>query len=380
MNYQSKMGFAKQSPFNRNRMNEIQSGQIDMRGTGRELLAFNQGGGQTLQPGQQYNLGNGPTTEMPVETLFQLEPTLVEMHLNTLTKAKQKEFVEKYQPLSDSMKKAALMQMFQMHREELSTQMMQNGGMFTQPLMLPYGEQPSTTQVTQRPLQQLNYGRAFTEFAVPAMNEAQTMGKAGNLEGAERLYDEVLLRNQVRAQNQGNVMRPYQAGGEVPQYNRILPPTEGYRLQSIVSNRPDVSNTTDVVKNPQGMRPVRSSKSKSKPVAQASTPQPVQPMAQLSTTEAVAQVTGVPPVAYAPQTAYGQVPQQVGIPRESSRVDTVPMADMRIGDQGRDYSANSDRFVFISSTPDGQFTNVYDPVSGAKLTRNNKTGLYSPTR
>ena len=359
-------------------MNEIQSGQIDMRGTGRELLAFNQGGGQTLQPGQQYDLGSGPTTEMPVETLFQLEPTLVEMHLNTLTKAKQKEFVEKYQPLSDSMKKAALMQMFQMHRNEIAPQMMQQGGMFTQPLMVPYGEQTSTTQVVQRPLQQLNYGRAFTEFAVPAMNEAQTMGKAGNLEGAERLYDEVLLRNQVRVQNQGNVMRPYQAGGEVPQYNRILPPTEGYRLVDITSNRPNPANTTDIAKNPQGKRPVKSSKAKVR--SEQATAQPAQTPAQLPTTDAVAQVTGVPPVAHVPQTVYGQVPQQMGTPRESSRVDTVPMADMRIGDGGRDYSANSDRFVFISSTPDGQFTNVYDPTTGAKLTRNNKTGLYSPTR
>lgn len=335
MNYQSKMGFAKQSPFNRNQMNEIQSGQIDMRGTGRELLAFNQAGGQTLQPGQQYNLGNGPTTEMPVETLFQLEPTLVEMHLNTLTKAKQKEFVEKYQPLSDSMKKAALMQMFQMHREELSTQMMQNGGMFTQPLMLPYGEQPSTTQVMQRPLQQLNYGRAFTEFAVPAMNEAQTMGKAGNLEGAERLYDEVLLRNQVRAQNQGNVMRPYQAGGEVPQYNRILPPTEGYRLVDITSNRPNSANTTDVANNPQGKRPIKSSKGTQKTASQ-----------------------------------------------NRKQIETVQMPEFEPLDHvpPQNYSAISPRFKVLSTSPDGQFTNVYDPVSEAKLTRNNKTGLYSPTR
>jgi peptidoglycan hydrolase-like protein with peptidoglycan-binding domain len=108
--------------------NQINANGITMKGTRRPLIAANKNGAAQLQPGREYPNIKGPTTEMPIESLMELEPVLLEIHLSNL-KGKDKEiFMEKYQVLGTQMKTAALTQMLGKYPEVAQQQTMQSGG------------------------------------------------------------------------------------------------------------------------------------------------------------------------------------------------------------------------------------------------------------
>jgi hypothetical protein len=125
MDYLSKLGYSEGSPFQGNATNFINSNLITMGRTHQPLVAVTNKGASLMQPGRQYNTmsstrrkfqaGGGPqgggTMEIPMETLIALEPMLLEAHLSTLSKKDKGIFMEKYTPLPDNMRRAALIQM-----------------------------------------------------------------------------------------------------------------------------------------------------------------------------------------------------------------------------------------------------------------------------
>lgn len=138
----SKLGYSAGSPFNSNALNLIQhnptsslnskSKSIEMRNTYKPLIALDGNRGTSLLfPGSQYQnrqlptqrkfQSGGPITqEVPMETLSMLEPVLLQKHLSTLKKAQKDEFMRKYTPLDQSMRRAALMQMLGKYPEVIS--------------------------------------------------------------------------------------------------------------------------------------------------------------------------------------------------------------------------------------------------------------------
>lgn len=143
MDARSKKGFSSKSPFNREQANNIYGdGKIDMSQTRRPLIAMDGQQVRTLQPGQNAQF-QGMVTEMDPDFLFALEGALLEKHLGMLKADQQAEFIEKYEPLPENMKRAALMQMAQMHQDVVQQAMAQEEST----PQLKYG---GTTTVTER--------------------------------------------------------------------------------------------------------------------------------------------------------------------------------------------------------------------------------------
>ena len=283
------------------------------------------------KPRGRYQSGGSVTSEVPFETLMQLEPLLVEIHLTTLSKKDKEVFMEKYRPLNDDMRRAALIQMIGKYPEVMGA-IEQQGGSYQMGGTLPdypslrgtYDQPVETSYVRPKPLVAPNYNMQFLDFATPASREAQALSGQGRYDEAQVLRDQIMAANTNRQQMEqsGPLPRLYkkggltktkaaemlhdgkvhgkpitdkqrryfaavankQSGGEVDQWEYVAPPTEGgWVFSGITSNRPVKGNTTDISKNPQGR--VSSSKSHTTsasktsaqtkaPVSQGTAPQP----------------------------------------------------------------------------------------------------------
>lgn len=430
----SQLGYSSNSPFNAAPMNQIRGdGSITMQNTRREILAFGQNGGRshtegrTLQPGQQYQMGPN-VTEMPPETLFELEPQLLEIHLGTLSKKDQMVFIEKYEPLSENMKKAALMQMFQKYQSKIiapTEESMQSGGYFQKPNLLPLISEDSVIQrergyVPIQPIQQINHAKAFLQFADEDLAEARRLRRIGDYEGADKHVANVFAGEAMSKRMAQTPMlpRPMQTGGDVPQWNKITPPTEGYIFHSITSNRPVPENTVDMVKVPQDTkRPTRTKSATPavQPVVSTSAPNaPATPMAmtppQIQTVQSMGNkdysfgATQRPvvvdsrgnvvllPWSDTARTVWSTSATAVYTPAEprerpvfgstgsnyvaDSRVERV---DVNEDETPRDYSNISHRFEVVGDTNTSHnYYVVQDTKTGDFYRRNKKTGLYTP--
>lgn len=205
MDYRSKLGYSKVSPFNKERANMINADGIDMRNTSKPLLALNRKGATMLNPGGYYPGVQGQTTEMPVETLLELEPVLLELHLSTLKGDQKEEFMDKYGVLGTNMRIAALSQILAKHPEvgqQVAQMQMQDGGS-AQPQFL--GDLPSyapesrsTLETRPQPVQGINYNTMFLDFALPLTNEAQRLDRQGKYGEASALRSDVMSANQFR--------------------------------------------------------------------------------------------------------------------------------------------------------------------------------------
>jgi hypothetical protein len=227
MNQRSTLGYSSNSPYNMEDSNSIDANGITMGRTTRPLVASNNKGAAVLSPGKKYSKIQGNTTEMPIETLLALEPVLLERHLSTLKDKDKEIFTDKYQVLGTNMKVAALTQMLSKYPDVAQAlqgqQSFQNGG---NPDPLPLSGLPlyepasrSTLDYQAKPIQPLNYNAMFLDFALPATNQAQALDKQGRFGEASSLRQDVLTANQSRAdleaQDTTQFQKSYRKGGKV---------------------------------------------------------------------------------------------------------------------------------------------------------------------
>ncbi len=117
-----KMGYKDNSPYNKSVYNKIQTGgAVTMEGVGRNLVATDGSTTRSLPPnGGNYRFSRRGVMEIEPQTLLSFEPYLLEIHLDSLSEEKQLEFLEKYEQLNESMKMAAIKQMFAKHKDHLA--------------------------------------------------------------------------------------------------------------------------------------------------------------------------------------------------------------------------------------------------------------------
>jgi len=214
----SSKGFSARSPFNREPINKIKgNGRIDMSGTKKELIAMDGQQVRTLQPGQNAQF-QGDVLEMDSSMLFELESPLLEAHLKTLKADQQAEFIDKYQPLPENMKRAALMQIAQMHQDVIQ----QAVAAINQDVV------PVEPEGAEQEVQEPAYknGGLTKSKAKEILHDGTVHGK--KITDKQRRYFAAV----AFAQNGG--------------YQQVQAPTEGFDFKSITSNRPVKENTIDL--------------------------------------------------------------------------------------------------------------------------------------
>ena len=224
-----------------------------MRNTRQPLVGINNGRAGLMKPGATYNTarkrtkfedGGMSTTEVPMDLLFSLEPLLLEAHLKTLSAKDKNVFMERYMPLADNMRRAALMQIaakypdvledFQegegegemenddMEDGQASSEQMptaQMGGLMQglEPISFrgSYNQPSETSYIQPKPLQDPNYNAMFLDFATPATQQARSLTSQGKYDEAQAIRDQILQANATRTQMEkaGPLPRLYQMGG-----------------------------------------------------------------------------------------------------------------------------------------------------------------------
>ena len=298
MDIRSNKGFAAKSPFNREPVNQIKgNGRITMSRTRRNLIAMDGRQIRTLQPGQEAQF-QGNVLEMDPSFLFEIEAQLLEAHLGTLKADDQMEFIEKYDPLPENMKRAALMQIAQMHQDVIQaaaqamapqTQSSQEAPpeQEVQPAMKNGGLTKSKAEkmlhdgtvhgkkITDKQrkyfaavafAKKQNGGRTVTQFDYtgqakvpgnsPTDESTREVLKKGS-KGAEVLQLQQFLQGKgFYKGEQDSIYGPktpssfgsrigYQTGGA---YEQVQAPTDGFKYTGIVPNKLNKDNTIDLSK------------------------------------------------------------------------------------------------------------------------------------